>query len=71
MGRFGRGVLQTCHAPCIQTPCFLRPTAAQEVANTVLSAFVLLELGVKLAAMGPRLYWRSNWHKVGRWGRRG
>lgn len=37
---------------------------AQEVANTAFSAFVLLELGIKLAAMGPRLYWRSNWHKL-------
>ncbi|PRW21007.1 voltage-gated ion channel superfamily [Chlorella sorokiniana] len=37
---------------------------AQEVANTVFSAFVLLELGVKLAAMGPRLYWRCNWNKL-------
>lgn len=25
---------------------------------------MLLELGVRLAAMGPRLYWRSNWHKL-------
>ena len=34
------------------------------MANTVFSACVLLELGVKLAAMGPQLYWRSNWHKL-------
>lgn len=28
------------------------------------SAIVILELAVRLAAMGPRLYWRSNWHKL-------
>ena len=48
----------TCMPPCAFPP------AVQEVANTVFSAFVLLELGVKLAAMGPLLYWRSNWHKL-------
>ncbi|KAL4420689.1 hypothetical protein ABPG75_010345 [Micractinium tetrahymenae] len=37
---------------------------AQEVLNTVFSALVILELAIKLTAMGPRLYWRSNWNKL-------
>lgn len=53
-----------CGQPPAPTRSPSLPVAAQEVANTVFSACVLLEFGVKLAAMGPRLYWRSNWHKV-------
>lgn len=37
---------------------------AQEVLNTAFSALVILELAIKLTAMGPRLYWRSNWNKL-------
>lgn len=61
--------LQTTAERCARPPPpgarpVLPPATAQEALNTAFSALVILELGAKLAAMGPRLYWRSNWHKL-------
>lgn len=52
-------------SPVKVMPAFCaRAPAAQEVLNTAFSALVILELAIKLTAMGPRLYWRSNWNKL-------
>lgn len=48
---------------CTATSTSLPAFAGKDYANTAFSCLVILECAVKLAAMGPRLYWRSNWNK--------